>query len=605
MADATAATAIGESSEVELEAKRKADGSWHPCQVSLCSGGGLSVKFEGGISDNIILDVEDAFVCLRVRSVPLQGDDCCYIEEGKHILAACEENYQRLFFDAVVQKVIRVRHSKRASCRCTFMIKWLDHAENGISRIPSSSIMKLATESINSHPVIAAFLNSMNRSYLFPSSSSPTAFGDTEKEFDLHGLLKHIEGIGSLTDASNKELFKDTLLGVDHGARDGRTKLIASEQVANSVEVNSGRNQLRRSERKQDMVQPIVEDLITSVPSPNEKSVQNQSPLSPLAARAVLASLVSKLPQKIECVLHEERKHVSALDSPTSVHISGGSCTQLVNKVESPVTNERRLSVKKLQAQRLNGLPTKGSIKIKPSIESCGISSSSMRNELSTFTTLARRLTRSATKGESAYTNQDDETTSVEDATFVRVTRSTANKDKGNMAENASEELQDKKIRSTRSTCSTKEKETEVSDVEDKNGTLDEVAKCTILSSTTRVTRSTARAGTGFAGVKEPLQAKPEIESAPADYSNFGQQSIISAQKRTFPQFNSNLRLAEGTKKQKGLNASEMRQKAPAEDLHDDIDTQSQKKIISSKNQPLKSSPRLRFSPRIRSHNKF
>lgn len=73
--------------------------------------------------------------------------------------------------------------------------------------------MKLATESINAHPAVAAFLNSVERSYLSASSSSFTDFDDSDNEIDLQGLLKQIEGIGSLTDAS-KELLKDK---VDHG----------------------------------------------------------------------------------------------------------------------------------------------------------------------------------------------------------------------------------------------------------------------------------------------------------------------------------------------------------------------------------------------------
>lgn len=100
------------------------------------------------------------------------------------------------------------------------MIQWLsEHVENGTSCIPSSSIMKLATESIKSHPIVAAFLNSLERSYLSTSPSTPTAFDDddTQNEIDLQGLLKHIEGIGSFADASKKELLKDTLLGADHG----------------------------------------------------------------------------------------------------------------------------------------------------------------------------------------------------------------------------------------------------------------------------------------------------------------------------------------------------------------------------------------------------
>uniref|UniRef100_A0A7C9ELG2 SAWADEE domain-containing protein n=1 Tax=Opuntia streptacantha TaxID=393608 RepID=A0A7C9ELG2_OPUST len=96
--------AIGKDRGVELEAKRRADGSWHPCQVSLRPGG-LSVKLEGEDSEDIILDVDNALTCLRVRSVPLYQDDCCYIEEGTEVLAAREQNSDRLFFDAVVQKV--------------------------------------------------------------------------------------------------------------------------------------------------------------------------------------------------------------------------------------------------------------------------------------------------------------------------------------------------------------------------------------------------------------------------------------------------------------------------------------------------------------------
>ncbi|KNA22667.1 hypothetical protein SOVF_031150 [Spinacia oleracea] len=574
MADAP----IAESCEVQLEAKRKADGSWHPCQVSLCSGGGLSVKFEGQVSEDMMLGVEDALACLRVRSVPLQGDDCCYIEEGKHVLAAREKNYQKLFLDAVVQKVIRVRHSKRASCRCTFTIKWLfDHAENGISSIPSSSIMKLATENIDSHPTVAAFLSSMEKSHLSTSPSSPTSFDDSESEFDFPGLLKHIEGIGSLTNASNKELLNDSLLGVDHGGRDVRTKLIASEQVNKCVQASYGSSRLRRSARRNDVTQPPIEDLITSVPSSIENSVQNQSPLNPLAARAVLASLVSKFPQKI------------------------------VNNMESYLTNERGFSDKRLHAKTLNGFPTEVCNNIEPSIDLGGSLSSSMRDEESTLPVEVRRLTRSAMKRESSNTNHDDDTTSVEAATSVRMTRFAAHKRKGNTVEKASEESLDKTIRSTRSTCSAIKKGMEVSYAEDKNRTLDEGAKCTILRSPIRVTRSTARAGIDLTGVlddkvKETLQAEPENESALPDYSNSDYEAVISPQRRTFQLVNAELKQAESNKKHKV--AVERRQKKTAEDLHGNVETQSRKKSVPSKNQPSRCSPRLRCSPGTRSHNK-
>uniref|UniRef100_A0A803LVS3 SAWADEE domain-containing protein n=1 Tax=Chenopodium quinoa TaxID=63459 RepID=A0A803LVS3_CHEQI len=547
MADAS----IADTSQLQLEVKRKIDGSWHPCQVSLCSGGGLSVKYEGQVSEDVILDAEDARVCLRVRSVPVQGDDCCCIEEGKHVVAACERNYQRLFFDAVVQKAIRVRHSKRAFCRCTFMIKWLsEHTENGVSSIPSSSIMNLATESIDSHPVVAAFLNSMEeKSHLSTSSASPTTFEDTESEFDFHGLLKHIEGIGSLTD----------------GESNGRTKLVVSQKENKCVQVSCGRRQLRRSARRQDITQSTIDNLITSAPSSHEKSVQNHSLLSPLAARAVLASLVSKLPQKIESVLHEERKCGSVLDFSSSVYNSRDSDTFIINKGESLVTNERGFSDKMLHARLSNGLPIEGSNKIEPSIDSDG-SSSSLRREESALPMVVRRLTRSAMNRESANTNEDNETTSAKDATFVRVTRSTAHKEKGDMANKDSEDSQDKKIRSTRSICSAVKKETEVLDKGNRNRTLDEGAKHTILSSTIRVTRSTACAGTGRSGVlddctEEPLQDKHETESVHTDHSNDGSEAMISTQKRTFPLINAELKSAESDKKQKGSNSVEKRQK--------------------------------------------
>ncbi|KMS99555.1 hypothetical protein BVRB_1g022820 [Beta vulgaris subsp. vulgaris] len=595
---------IAEGSEVKLEAKHKADGSWHPCQVSLCSGGGLSVRFEGQVSEDIILDVEDALVCLRVRSVPLQGDDCYYIEEGKRVLAACENNFQRFYFDAVVQKVTRVRHSKRASCRCTFMIQWLsEHVENGTSCIPSSSIMKLATESIKSHPIVAAFLNSLERSYLSTSPSTPTAFDDddTQNEIDLQGLLKHIEGIGSFADASKKELLKDTLLGADHAGRDCWNKLLASEEVSKCVQVSCERNHLRKPARRQS-IQPESETVVTSAPSSTEEQVQNVSPLSPLAARAVLASLVSKLPHENESVVQNEGKCVSVLDYSKFMRVSGGSGSYIVNKVK---TNERKGSGKKLHSRKSNGKMVLCN-KVETCMDSGGCLASSMRDEELTQPVVASRVTRSTMKRESANTNRDDETTtSAKYSTTVPVTRSVAHKGKGNLAVKVSEKLQDNKARPTRSTCSKIIKESEVTDVEDESRNLDKGAKCTTLSSTVRVTRSTARAGTGNLDdrAKERFQAKLETDSAQLDYSNSDYEAMISTKKRTSSLINAKPTLAESAKKQKGLDAVERRQKTTVEDLHGNVDPQSQKTPISSKKQPARFSPRLRFSPRIQSHD--
>lgn len=581
--------AIAETSEMELEFKRRADASWHPCQLSLCPGGGINVKFEGQASEDKILDTKDALADLRVRSLPLQGDDCCHIEEGKHVLAACENNSERLFFDAIVEKVIRVRHSKRASCRCSFMIKWLfEHAEKGISCIPSSSIMKLATESINAHPVVAAFLNSMERSCLSSSSSSFTDFDDTETEIDLQGLLKQIEGIGSLTDASNEELLKDK---VHHGGKEGWTKLFAFEQLSKCVEVSRGKSSLRRSTGRQNMPQSTIEDSITSAPSSLEKSVQSQSPLSPLASRAVLASLVSNLPQK-----------VSVLDFSPSLRSPGGNCTLTVNKVESLVTNDREYSGQKLHAQKSNGSIMEVCNKIEPSIDSGGTLSFSLGDEEPTLPVVTSRQTRSAIKKESSNTNLDDHSTSVEDAIFVRVTRSAAHGGKKNMADKSCEELQSKKLRLTRATSSAPKKDSVGPYVDNKSKILDEAAKCSILSSTTRVTRSAAHAGTGLLDdrAKESLKAKTETESAHSS----GCEAMISTKKRTFSLINAELKLAEKDKKQTDMNVVNRTQKATVEDLHVNGDSQTRKKPISSKNQPSRFSPRLRSSFRTRSHDK-
>ncbi|KAL2929885.1 Protein SAWADEE HOMEODOMAIN -like protein 2 [Bienertia sinuspersici] len=525
MADDT----IAESYEVELEAKRESDGSWHPCQVSLCSGGGLSVKFEGQSLEDMILDVKDAFVYLRVRSIPLQGEDCCYIEEGKHVLAACENNSQKLFFDAVVEKAIRVRHSKRASCRCTFMIKWLsDDDEKGISSIPSTSIMKLATESINAHPVVAAFLNPLDRSYLSTSSASFTVFDDTENEIDFHALFKQIEGIGSLTDSSQKELLNDTLLKVNQDGRTDQNKPTSLEQVSKCVKVSCGRSHLRRSARRQNTSEVSEPTIEPSAPSPSEKSVQNQSPLSPLASRAVLASLVSKIPQKAESVLFKERKCASVSDFPPSLQCSEGYGGSL---------------------------------------------SFSMQDEESTLSMVTSRLTRSAMNKESSNAHQNVDPTSVEDATSFRVARSVAHKGKGISADKPSQDLLQDNVRSTSSTRSVLTKGMEVPDVEIKSRATDEDAKYTILSSSTaRLTRSTARAGTRLLDdrTKDRLQAKPEIESSQLHYNNSGYdpyEALKSIKKRTVPHNNAELRSAENFKKQKDMNAVDRRQKKKG-DMH-------------------------------------
>lgn len=59
---------------------------------------------ENGFED-IIVNKEEAISRLRVRSVPLQGDECSEIQQGDHILATQQSESKSLFFDAEVEKV--------------------------------------------------------------------------------------------------------------------------------------------------------------------------------------------------------------------------------------------------------------------------------------------------------------------------------------------------------------------------------------------------------------------------------------------------------------------------------------------------------------------
>lgn len=114
-------------------------------------------------------------------------------------------------------QVVRVRHSKRVHCRCTFTIKWLHQDLEGETlTVPSSSIMKLATKSINVHPVVAVFLKSVKQMHSSCSSPSPTVLEETNSEMDLNYFLeKQIEEINSSANASKEGISEDILLGVN------------------------------------------------------------------------------------------------------------------------------------------------------------------------------------------------------------------------------------------------------------------------------------------------------------------------------------------------------------------------------------------------------
>ncbi|GMP50754.1 hypothetical protein CsSME_00017244 [Camellia sinensis var. sinensis] len=306
-------TVAPDEEAIELEAMRKDDSSWHPCQVSLSSSGvGLIVDYGNTDSEDIIVNEEEAIARLRIRSIPLHGDDCVHIEEGEHILATQKSQSKSLFFDAKVEKALRVRHSKKIYCRCNFIIKWLHQDRGGTLTVPSSSIKKLATTGINVNPTICAFLNTLKNLSCSSTPPLPTIVEDIDCEMDLHKLLeKQIEEISNSADVSKKRISDNILFGVEVDNKGQiQCRAVAGSKVSKShVQVPPDQNHLKRTTRstKKLQMEMEVKDPPPSAPSIQELS-ESRSPLNPLAARAALASLMSKMPQNLEVSFYREEK---------------------------------------------------------------------------------------------------------------------------------------------------------------------------------------------------------------------------------------------------------------------------------------------------------
>lgn len=329
---------------VELEVMSKEDSSWHPCQVSLCpSGVGVVVYYGNDDLEDTFVSEEETVARLRVRSNPLQGDDCTHIEQGEHILAA--QKSKGPFFDAEVEEVVRVRHSKKVHCRCTFLIKWLHQdPQGGTLVVPSSSIMKLAKESIVSHPTVSAFFNAVRT--ILPL---PTVGNDMDSELDLHELLgKQIEEI-SHSAASKKNIREDILLGFEvHTKGKIQCRPVAASIASKSqVQITPEPDHLRRSTRRSNKLQTETEvkDPPPVVPSIQKELPQNKSPVNPLAARAALASLMSKFPKDLEFSFYQkgEKCFTNSLEftSHKQVNLEPLNVTEYVS---SSVTNNISLT---------------------------------------------------------------------------------------------------------------------------------------------------------------------------------------------------------------------------------------------------------------------
>ncbi|XXG66246.1 hypothetical protein AAC387_Pa05g3769 [Persea americana] len=312
-----AAMAEVEIDGLELEAMRRDDHSWHPCQVSLspCTvgGSGLVVDFENCTTGDIISTEKEAVARLRIRSVPLQDGDCFHIKEGEHILAMHGTQLRSLFFDAEVEKILRVRHSLRVHCRCTFTIKWLHPNMKGeITNVSSSSVRKLARYNIQSHPIVAAFLNSMSPLHSSDRTPSLTFLEDTGDKTGLQRLLEEqIEEISKVADAPTGAVSDEVLLGVRKVEHAGRTrsKAFVASDISFLHDKTRSKNDFTASTKKQGEVKLDMEskDLPLFQLSP-EEHFQESSCLSPLAARARLASLMYELPQNPEISIYHVEK---------------------------------------------------------------------------------------------------------------------------------------------------------------------------------------------------------------------------------------------------------------------------------------------------------
>ncbi|KAL0309836.1 UNVERIFIED_CONTAM: hypothetical protein Sradi_5925900 [Sesamum radiatum] len=343
---------------VELEAMRKDSYSWHPCKVELsftsgnlawCSvlqmrmkrknqfdrseGLGLIVKYGDNIWEEMITDKDRVLARVRVRSMSLQGDDCFSLQRGDHVLATRHPHAKGVFFDARVEEAIRVRHSKRIHCRCSFIIKWLHQAlEEEVLTAPASAIMKLATKSINLHPTISTFFSMLESSNGLDTFPRSTISDSLNWEMDINLLLeKQIEEISNPTNVPQKKIRNNFLYGLEVDLKGQSHARVIDASVKDPCDTESVRKQ-------------SMETLLgnaAAIPSIEQEFAGSKSLLSPLAARAALASLRSKFPQSAELSVKSNVEE----EYLTNKHNSCANQCVGANTVSSPLLNFHQIQM--------------------------------------------------------------------------------------------------------------------------------------------------------------------------------------------------------------------------------------------------------------------
>ncbi|BBH06103.1 sequence-specific DNA binding transcription factor [Prunus dulcis] len=243
----------------------------------------LIVDFGGQELEDMVLNTDEALMRLRFRCAPLQGDDCTRIE-GEHVLAINKSQSKSHFFDAKVEK-------------------WLHQDLKGqMVTVPSSSIMKLTGKNINVHPTVSAFLKSVKQMGLDSASSVPVMLEveDFAVELDLNKFLeKQIEDINVSANEFRKEITIDILEGLKiipgcvHAA-DNKGDIRCKVSISNA-QVSHDQDQSESIAQSSGELEVNIEDEGPQAPcsSIQEEHSDFRSRLSPLAARAALALLVS------------------------------------------------------------------------------------------------------------------------------------------------------------------------------------------------------------------------------------------------------------------------------------------------------------------------
>ncbi|KAI4340086.1 hypothetical protein MLD38_024958 [Melastoma candidum] len=321
----------------ELEAMRPSDSSWHPCMVYLSTFGNcLFINYGYHEPEDMVVTEVEVLERLRFRSSPLRADDCARIDQGEHVLVAHQSPSKNGHYDATVKKVLRVRHSKRNNCNCTFVIEFLER-EGECINITSDSIMRLQKKNVKLHPVVCKFLNVIKGVGESTTSLLVKVDHVADTNENSNGVFGgHIKEICDGADVSKNDITTTTILGLkDEGKPPLQRRLIDEfNRTDRNGQVTGDMENQKIILPRRDMPQLVMnnEGVIPSVPSISELP-KNKFRLSPLGTRAALASLVS--------TFHAPMENDTKLPAPSIlIHgsIVNGKATELLSKSNSSYT---------------------------------------------------------------------------------------------------------------------------------------------------------------------------------------------------------------------------------------------------------------------------